>query len=308
MKSLVETLHGMGLKYCLDMGEVAVVNDDVAEEIISQIETAVKDWNVDGVDLGLSATIPVDTLNEILAGGGTIDPFGTAAQRLLRRLRERVRDLKEDFTVKAYGNCISPELWGYGMFHMPDCGGDPVAQRIVSLDRRLLGMTDPHSDTIVWNKDDTVTSAVLQFVAAMFAVPRISLKNDELPDDHKRMLYDWLWFWERNRDVLLGGRLRVESAESLYTTASVEVDHTYIAAKYASNAVIPAPAGRPFNVIVVNGSLDEDVFIRMPKGRGHYNGTVWNCMGEELDRYGASCGETVHVKMPAGARVEFHLA
>jgi len=153
-----------------------------------------------------------------------------------------------------------------------------------------------------------VTSAVLQFVAAMFAVPRISLKNDELPDDHKRMLYDWLWFWERNRDVLLGGRLRVESAESLYTTASVEVDHTYIAAKYASNAVIPAPAGRPFNVIVVNGSLDEDVFIRMPKGRGHYNGTVWNCMGEELDRYGASCGETVHVKMPAGARVEFHLA
>lgn len=195
------------------------------------------------------------------------------------------------------------------MFRAGDCGNDAMMNRVRTLDLRLfVGEGAVHSDMLTWNNCEKAESAALQLASVMYSVPQISVRPENMTEELRRMLYDWLWFWERNSDVILNGRLWVESPECLYSAAGVEKDNFYIATKYSPSAVLPAPEGMPDHIILVNGSARHGVALEMPKGRGHFIGTVWDCMGVERDRHGATCNEVAFFNVPPGGRIELHRA
>jgi alpha-galactosidase len=171
--------------------------------------------------------------------------------------------------MRKYGN----------MFRAGDCPSDALANRVRTLDIRLLcGATAAHSDMLIWQPTEPVESAALQFIAILFSVPQLSVMIDTLPPEHLEMTRFWLKFWMDNRDVLLDGELMPASPEILYPIVLARSSGKLLAAVYADSVV---KTGRrvPPELIVVNGTLSERVVIEAGEDLGARFLEVRDCRG-----------------------------
>jgi alpha-galactosidase len=69
---------------------------------------------------------------------------------------------------------------------------------------------------VMWHYDDTVESAAMQLIHALFTVPQISVRLDEVPESHVDMIRRYLAFWREHRDVLLDGEIRPLQPQHAY--------------------------------------------------------------------------------------------
>lgn len=157
-------------------------------------------------------------------------------QKLLSEAMEKLKKINPDIMIEFRQSYVGPAISKYGnIFRVTDCPSDPIYNRVFSLNLRLTsGTTAVHSDMIMWNKNDTNESVLYQLLSVMFAVPQISVRFDNITEEHKRLLENYLNFWRTHKDVLLNGELKLLDAEANYSMAQSQKDGSCVAVLYQS--------------------------------------------------------------------------
>lgn len=257
---------------------------EVREYLIGTYERAVREWDLDGFKLDFVDSFNLDEKSRNSYGGGRdFDSLPEAVDCLLKDALCRLRQLKPDIMVEFRQSYIGPLMRTYGnMFRAGDCPNDSLGNRIRTLDIRLLcGSTAVHSDMLMWNSAEPVESAAMQFINILFSVPQVSVRLNELPDDHFEMVRFWLGFWREHRDVLLGGKLNPRHPEAGYASVVASGPGKQIAVVYSS-PVVELDEPLADKCIVVNGSLDNYVVMNLKRDHGPVNVQVVDCRGRQV--------------------------
>ena len=137
------------------------------------------------------------------------------------------------------------------------------------------GKTAVHSDMIMWNMNDTTENAAMQFASIIYGVPQVSVKLNQLPEDHLKMIKHYLGFWRENREVLLDGKLTASEPWANYSTARSTLGDKEIISTYADGLVELKTKWSA----VVNCTAKDALIIKGGNGRGY---SVVDCMGNKL--------------------------
>jgi len=121
----------------------------------------------------------------------------------------------------------------------------------------------------------------MQLIHALFTVPQISVRLDEIPETHVAMIRRYLAFWREHRDVLLDGEIRPLQPQHAYPVVISETARKIAAAAYA-NGFVPLPAVGSRTLLLANGTLDDRVVIELPEALGQRRLQIWSCTGEYL--------------------------
>lgn len=152
------------------------------------------------------------------------------------------------------------------------------------MDIRLLsGNTAAHSDMLMWNSEDNVESAALQFINILFSVPQLSMRLENLTQEHFKMSKFWLNFWKKHRNVLLDGKLTPYYPELSYPLIASSTEKEYIVVVY-SEFVVHLSEKRVRNVILINGTLKSKIYLEIEDNFGERDIEVLNCCGEVVRR------------------------
>ncbi|MBO5212778.1 MAG: alpha-galactosidase [Clostridia bacterium] len=150
-------------------------------------------------------------------------------KKLLEEAYSKLRLINPDIMIEFRQSYVGPIVSGFGnIFRVGDCPNDALINRVHSLNLRLTSKDIAvHSDMIMWNKNDTVQSVAYQLLGTIFSVPQISVRLDNITEEQKKLLKNYLSFWREHRDVLLNGSLEVFGVQANYSMAqSTKNDET----------------------------------------------------------------------------------
>lgn len=323
MKKHVETVHGLGMKYMLwysvpfvgvhskawnrfkdklllkeeklNAGVLDPRFPEVREYLINIYERAVREWDIDGLKLDFvdSFRMPDELIRQGASEGRDYRSVPEAVDRLLFDVMSRLRAIKPDILIEFRQTYIGPLMRKYGnMFRANDCPNDFIQNRVRTLDLRLLsGNTAVHSDMIMFHSGETAENAAMQVINALFSVPQISVRLDEIESEHLDALRFWLSFCAGHSDVLLHGELAPQSPELLYPLVSARKDDRRIVALYANMVVEIAEAFR--ELTIVNGTPGDHVIIKTKLPPALYEMEIKDCCGRTLSLQSIEIGENL---------------
>lgn len=263
---------------------------------------AVRDWNLDGLKLdfidGFKVWDEDPAVRDNYAGRDCKNIFD-AVTLLLEEVSQRLRSIRPDIMIEFRQNYVGPAIRKYGnMFRAADCPADPLSNRIRTLKLRLTsGNTAVHSDMIEWAMDSSVENAAYQIQNIFFSVPQISMRLEELPPEHRRMLKFQLGFWREHRDLLLDAPLTPLHPELNYPVVYAENSTEKIALRYAPDFLITFPAAKRRGYLV-NAAGGSPVPLKLEEAPR--NVRLQNVTGEVLQAPPLRSGLQM-VPLPAGA-------
>lgn len=332
MRGFVDRVHGLGMKFLLwyslpFMGENAegfaafrgkylwywdgqgawVLDPrypEVRELIISTYEQALVEWDLDGFKIDfIDRFVPDDETVLTAEEGRDYASVDAAVDRLMTDVMARLRRIKPDIMIEFRQRYIGPLMRKYGnMFRAVDCPNNAVANRVETIDLRLLsGNTAVHSDMFMWHPDDLVEHAALQILNVLFSVPQLSVRLTRVPDDHIEMVRFWTGYWRLNREVLLDGALIPARPAALYPIVRAEgIDKTIVGLYEDLVVSLEGTATEEFDVI--NAKPSPTVVLRLPTGLGERTVSTYTTTGEVLqrDRYVLTAGVHEFTVPPSG--------
>ncbi|MBE6795667.1 MAG: alpha-galactosidase [Ruminococcaceae bacterium] len=249
----------------------------VREYLVSVYEKAVKEWGLDGLKL--------DFIDSFVLKGKALDydenrdyqSLEDAIHALMGKVKERLTAINPEILIEFRQSYVGPSIRKYGnMLRVGDCPCDILKNRFNVVNLRLTsGKTAVHSDMIMWNVEDSVENAALQFTSILYSVPQISVRVDKLPEKHYKMLSFYLGFWKEWRDVLLDGKL---------TATNPECEYSLVCATLGDKSVFTAYSDRIISVntkkcVAVNATDGELLVIKNAKNKGY---KVLDCTGEAV--------------------------
>jgi len=255
---------------------------EVREYVISTYESAVLEWNLDGLKLDFVDSFNFTEYSAKLTGNGRdYNSLEEAVDALLKETLTRLKRIKSDFIIEFRQSYIGPLMRTYGnMFRAGDCPNDSLSNRVRVIDIRLLsGNTPAHSDMLMWNSSDTIESAAMQVINVLYSVPQISVLLDKIPEQHYKMLKYWLKFWRDNKDILIDGKLAPLHPEANYRTVIASTSKKLIATAY-SCPVVTIPQACFEEVILVNGTFEERILVEMKYESRVSSVEVHDCCGD----------------------------
>jgi alpha-galactosidase len=254
----------------------------VREHLIGVYERCIKEFDLDGFKLDFVDCFRThDETKDAFGDGRDYQSVPEAADRLLTDVIANLRAIKPDVMIEFRQSYIGPAMRKYGnIFRVGDepnhAGGNRIGSMLL---RALSGNTAIHSDMVMWHYEDTVESAAMQLIHALFTVPQVSVRLDEIPQSHVAMIRRTLAFWREHRDVLLDGRLTPLQPQHAYPAVISETSTKVAGAAYA-NGFVPLPPVGNRMVILANGTLDNRVTIELPDKLGQRHLRIWSCTGE----------------------------
>ena len=257
---------------------------EVRQYLIDLYSSFITNYDIDGFKLDFIDSFQFSEETQFSLGEGRdIDSLAEAVDRLLTDVTAALRALKPDVLIEFRQRYIGPVMRKYGnMLRVGDVPNDFQGNRIGMVDVRLLaGETAVHSDMLMWHYDEPVESAAMQLVHVLFSVPQISVRLDEIPEEHNNMLKHYLSFWREHRDVLLDGEFLPEEPGMLYPVVQAKNRDKLVAACY-SGRFIDLRGPIPDAVLIVNGTMNEELLINFEEDPGACELTIWDCQGEEL--------------------------
>lgn len=272
---------------------------DVREYLVNIYVNALKEYDLDGMKLDFidsfcpsdKSLLPDDRRDYV-----SIDD---AVDALMTETKDALLAIKPDVMIEFRQSYIGPAIRKFGnMLRVGDCPCDALANRRAIIDLRLIsGETAVHSDMLMWNKTDSAESVALQLGGVLFAVPQISVRLEELPEEQKAALAYYLKFWIDHRDVLLGGKLYASDTAVTYSSAYAEKDGTRITVAY-TNPVVKYETEK---LIAVNCGAGDYLYFEGADGK--YYRTV-TCTGAEFSR-GVIKSAVEKIRVPRGGMVYF---
>ena len=307
MASLVEEIHNIGMKVMLwysvpFMGKYTEKYDsfknmllegsgndtdffgldprykEVREYLVDIYRKAVSEWKLDGLKL--------DFIDSFVLKGKSLEyddkrdyqSLEDAIHALMSEVKTALTQINPEILIEFRQSYVGPSIRKYGnMLRVGDCPCDILKNRYGIINLRLTsGRTAVHSDMIMWNTDDTVENAALQFASILYGVPQVSVRIDKLPEDHYRMLKHYVSFWKEWKDVLIEGYLTAENPECWFSSACSTLDDKSVVTSFTS-AVAEV---KTEEAVVVNASALESIIIKGAKDKKF---VVVNCVGDELE-------------------------
>ncbi|MBT7068603.1 MAG: alpha-galactosidase [Verrucomicrobia bacterium] len=254
---------------------------EVREYLIGVYERCINEFDLDGFKLDFIDCFGTnEETKDAFGDGRDYQSVPEAADRLMSDVITRLKAIKPDVMIEFRQGYIGPAMRKYGnIFRVGDEPNNAGGNRIGSmLLRALSGTTAVHSDMVMWHYEDTVESAAQQLIHALFTVPQISVRLDEVPASHVDMIRRYCAFWREHRDVLLDGTIAPLQPQFAYPVVISETESKVAAAAYANGFVpLPPVAGR--TLILVNGTLEPRVVIELPDPLGARRVQIWNCTG-----------------------------
>ena len=308
MKAFVKTVHELGMKAMLwysvpyvgiyspvfECFKDKLLNPDcerkyfvldprypeVREYMVKTYENAVNKWDIDGMKLDFVDAFKLyDSSNPFSTQMDTAS-VEKAVSLLLCEIHKRVTAIKPDILIEFRQSYISPIMLSFGnMFRVCDCPMDPVTNRVGSINLRLTsGDRAVHSDMIMWDTATTAETAAESLINALFAVPQISMRINELPEEHYKMLKTYLEVWKENREVLMRGELKAESPEANYSIVTAKKNSQLAAVAY-SNPILTL-TDKLTKITFVNGTGKDRLYIENKGNAAEYKCTIITCTGE----------------------------
>lgn len=249
----------------------------VRDYLVHIYKNAVSEWKLDGLKL--------DFIDSFVLRGKSLEydskrdyqSLEDAIHALMTEVKTALTEINPDILIEFRQSYVGPSIRKYGnMLRVGDCPCDTLKNRVGVINLRMTsGRTAVHSDMIMWNVNDTVENAALQFASILYGVPQVSMRIDKLPEDHYRMLKYYISFWKQWKDVLLDGKLTAENPECNYSSACSTLGDKSVITSFTN----PVICVKTKDAVAVNASMYNSLII---KGAKDKNYTVVNCMGEEL--------------------------
>ena len=251
---------------------------EVRDFLIGIYKKYLVEWDLDGFKL--------DFIDSFRLTPSTIAPddrrdyesLVEAIDRLMTDITIELKKIKPDILIEFRQTYVGPAIRKYGnMLRATDCPNDAISNRKHTLDLRLTsGNTAVHSDMLMWNKDDTPESAMLQFTSILYSVPQVSLRLDTISDVHRKALKFYLSFWRENADILMNGKLHVYDTAHDYSGACAVLDKKAIYTSYVQTVIDGADYDE---LTIVKASKGNSVYVKNCKGKSY---KAVNCFGETI--------------------------
>lgn len=255
---------------------------EVREYLIGVYERCIKEFDLDGFKLDfIDCFGTTEETKDSFGDGRDYQSVPEAADRLMSDVITRLKKIKPDVMIEFRQGYIGPAMRKYGnIFRVGDEPNNAAGNRIGSmLLRPLTGNTAVHSDMVMWHYEDTVESAAMQLIHAMFTIPQISVRLDEVPESHVDMIRRYCAFWREHRDVLIDGKIEPHHPQHGYPVVISETDTKVAGAAYA-DGFLPLPEIGSRTLIIANGTLSARVAIELPSAIGKRRVQIWSCTGE----------------------------
>ncbi len=267
----------------LGAGILDLREPDVREYLTERCARPVVEWGADGLKLDFldSVTWHSDAAPSRDADCQTV---AEGLVRLLDGIDREARGARPDLLVEFRQSYIGPALSPYGnLLRASDCPYDTIENHVRTLDLRLLarGRT-PHSDPLVWHPDAEDSEVACQLMSAMFSVPQVSVRLDQLSDAHRSVLRTWLEFFGAWSDVLLDGQISASHPERRYPVVSAVLGER-VAVGYYTDAVGVLEMPRDVNEVAIwNGGDGERVVIDLAEPLGNFHCRTFAPSGEVI--------------------------
>jgi alpha-galactosidase len=282
---------------------------DVRRYLLNTYSRFVRDCGIDGLKLDFvdSFRFPDGSVSgdeasaapsQLIDQTRDYESVPAAVDRLLSDVIAELRQLKPDILIEFRQTYIGPLMRKYGnMLRAGDVPNDFTSNRVRTIDVRLLaGETAVHADMMMWHPEEPVENAAMQLVHTIFAVPQISVRLDQIPDEHVAMIRFYLQFWRTHRDVLLDGWLQPHRPEYLYPLVEAVAEDKRVIAFYGQ--IYADLTDVPTILILVNGTVESFVLLTVdPNGALPVVSrllTIWNCCGEVVRRATVTLAPGIH--------------
>jgi alpha-galactosidase len=281
---------------------------EVREFIIGTYEKALQEWDLDGFKLDFIGMFRPDENTKFEATGGRdFASVDEAVDRLMTDIMARLRAIKPEIMIEFRQPYIGPLMRKYGnMFRATDCPNMAIVNRVRTTDVRLLcGETAAHSDMFIWDGGDPVEVAALQILNILFAVPQVSIRLNEVPQEHRRMIAFWLGYWNDNREVLLDGAFEPRNPSANYPLIMSHKGGKTIAAIY-NDVVVPLEREDCKILDVINAKSTPFVLLDVRRTMGEVEYKVYDCVGKEQAAGKINLSEGVHkIAVPRSGLISF---
>jgi alpha-galactosidase len=292
--------------YSRDRGDSWILDPrfpEVREYLVSLLEQAIFDWNIDGFKLDFIDSFALASNQPdpcVESGDRDYVSIAPAVDALLKEIGMRCRSLKPDLLIEFRQKYVGAAVRRYAdIVRAADCPGDILSNRIRTLELRLCcpGMA-VHSDMISWNYGENTESAALQLLNVIFSVPQISVRLNELNSEHRKMLDFWMGFIEQYRDLLLHGELQPLYPEMNYPLVSAHKYGLEVIAVYAPGQMLSL---HEKECMVVNASGDEELIFDFSCS-GHIS--AYDVCGVKIEERQISAGLT-RITVPRSGLLKF---
>jgi alpha-galactosidase len=260
---------------------------EVREYIINIYKRAIKEWNLDGFKLDFMERFSADK-NTVLEKkeGRDFASVNEAADKLMTDIIKELKKIKPDIMIEFRQPYIGPLMRKYGnMFRVGDCPNSAVSNRVGIVDLRLMsGNTAVHSDMLMWNYGEKVEIAALQFWNIIFGVPQLSVRLEDIPEEHFKMVKFLTKYWIQNREILLNGVFEPSSPLSNYSIISAEKDDKKIMALYDSMFITLNYENKLQKMDIINAKTTKDIILNIKCNLGKFRYKIYNCKGEIIKK------------------------
>ena len=252
---------------------------DIREYIIEKLKRLVISYNLDGLKLDF-IDLFYETEDSTYSDDMDFLSVQEAVDKLMVCIKDEVLKINPDMLIEFRQKYIGPNMRKYGnMFRVADCPDAYITNKVGVLDLRLLsGTTAVHSDMLIWNENEEVTTAALQIINVIFATMQFSGRLSKLSDEHKRMSKFWIKFMNENKDLLQNSPIIAEEPQFLYTLAKTEKNGESVIAVYSNNKCVELN-DKIEKTIILNGTQKPELIVKVKKA-GVYNRIVQDCFGE----------------------------
>ena len=267
MKNLVDQIHAMDLKFILwfsvpfvgykskiyerfkgkylkhiDRLQTSVLDPrfkEVREYLTSVYVDAVKTYGYDGLKLDFIDKFTLSSESSKNYAQMDCISVEEGVDKLLNEITLSLKKINPNIIIEFRQSYVGPMISKYGnIFRVGDCPDDAISNKIGTLNLRLTsGSTAVHSDMIIWNNFDSNENVLNQLLGVMFSVPQISVRLNDITNDHKKLLKNYLDFYTKHHNVLLNGNLQVYGVEAGYTMASSALNDEKITVIYSNQVV-----------------------------------------------------------------------
>lgn len=297
---IYEKFKGKYLRYWDGQGayELDPRYPDVRAHIIKTYADAMRDWGVDGFKLDFLGRFAADENTDLtLSDGRDYASVNEAADRLFTDIMAALRAQNPNVMIEFRQPYIGPLMRKYGnMFRAGDTPNNAVGNRTRTIDLRLLsGNTAVHADMIMWHYDESVEAAALQFLNILYSVPQISVRLEDVPPEHFKMIEFYTRYWAENRDVLLDGELEVSAPLARYPLVTARGRSKRITTLYTEHPVTLGAADQGLSEIhLVNAKPGQNILVHVTEELGEAMLSTLNAKGETMVETSIELTEGAH--------------
>ncbi len=281
---------------------------EVREFIIGIYEDAMADWGLDGFKLDFMAFFKPGEDTELTAEDGRdYASVYHAVDRLMTDIMGRLKEKNPEILIEFRQPYIGPLMRKYGnMLRAADCPNMATINRVRTTDTRLLGGSSAiHADMLMWHPNDPVEHAALQILNIMFSVPQISVRLNEIPQEHKDMIAFWVKYWNENQEVLMKSDFIPQKPDELYPLIKAQNTHKAVIGLYGNDMILSAGMANLEAFDIINARNKTQVVILNNSDMGVYHLQVLDCMGETVSERKITLNKgAVVIDVPASGLVK----